>query len=217
MGWRARVWCPRVILLCGLAASGGAAAETAQSPTIRVKVNDLAGLPAGAVTRAASDAMGIFREAGLDATWVEDPGEGDGANRPPAEVSVRVVILPEVASEAMCKRAALGASVMGVALVGPALRDSGTAWVFYNRIQNAALARGRHPLAGLVHVMAHEAGHVLLGTNGHAASGLMQAGWNPSITLFETFRPAEVKRIHARFSTMDTLTQVIDTTTGTSR
>ena len=203
MGYRAMVGFGSVMLVCGMPAGGASGAEGREALSIRVELTDLAGLPPDAVAWATDEATGIFQAAGLNVTWQAASGDDDRAERQPAPVKVRLVILSGSVSEAMCKRAGLDAAAMGVALTGPDLRDAGMAWVFYDRIEEAALARGSAPLRGLAHVMAHEVGHVLLGTNGHAARGLMQAEWNPAATTFETFRPAEVERIRARFGRDD--------------
>jgi len=51
------------------------------------------------------------------------------------------------------------------------------AYVFYDRIQELAQRR-RLGHALLADVMAHEIGHLLLGSTSHSASGIMCAHWN---------------------------------------
>jgi hypothetical protein len=53
-----------------------------------------------------------------------------------------------------------------------------TAYVFFSRIQQQA-ELGELPLEiVLSHAVAHELGHLLLGSNSHAVRGLMQSRWS---------------------------------------
>lgn len=58
--------------------------------------------------------------------------------------------------------------------------------IFYDRV--AALEHGPRMLG---HVMAHELGHMLMGTNGHSESGMMMARWRPDEVLSIRYRPLE--------------------------
>jgi hypothetical protein len=87
--------------------------------------------------------------------------------------------------------------------------------VFYDRVQKvmdrhyaaASLARaqsGRWAILG--HVLAHEIGHVLLGTDRHSPGGLMRAAWDHKYldrmaTAPLLFTPNEVRSIQQRLKT----------------
>jgi hypothetical protein len=58
--------------------------------------------------------------------------------------------------------------------------------IFYDRL-GPALSLLQHPQYLLGHVLAHEIGHKLIGTDSHAADGLMKAHWSA----------AEVRRMQA--------------------
>jgi len=50
-------------------------------------------------------------------------------------------------------------------------------------------------------VIAHEVGHVVIGTKSHAGAGLMRPIWNPHVSPFQTFTPSQVRTIRHRFTT----------------
>jgi hypothetical protein len=49
--------------------------------------------------------------------------------------------------------------------------------VFYHRVQKIAKARLAAPPQILGHALAHEIGHLLLGSNSHSPKGIMRADW----------------------------------------
>ena len=121
-----------------------------------------------------------FSQAGIVVSWLDcgtdsstpDQVPGD-CSQPlrPREVVVRVVAAGKV--HAINDQAALGYSLID------RRRASGTlATVYLDRV--AALARrGRVETADLLaRAIAHEIGHLFLGTNAHASHGLMRAVWS---------------------------------------
>ena len=71
-----------------------------------------------------------------------------------------------------------GEHVLGEAIVNGASGPNTVATVYAAAIAERARRDGT-PLATIVgRVSAHEIGHLLLGTNAHAAHGLMRASWN---------------------------------------
>jgi hypothetical protein len=116
-------------------------------------------------------------------------------------VEVRVVIVPRDMAEKKCREEGLGVDVMGVAISGATEARGRIAYVFYNRVERAAIAH-RIPIArGLGHVMAHEIGHLLIGVNSHSGHGLMSQEWNPREQQAQTFTSSQVEIIRNRFIT----------------
>jgi hypothetical protein len=65
--------------------------------------------------------------------------------------------------------------------VGPGGNKRGDmAYVFYYRVEELARGRSLSAADSLGHAMAHEIGHLLLGTNSHSPTGLMRARWDRS-------------------------------------
>jgi hypothetical protein len=141
---------------------------------------------AGDLTLAQAAATAILEDAGIAVTWVRcdavsvrrDENETLVASRenpcvaPLAanELAIRFVNLP-------AHLAGQDLVTLGDSLVDTRLRAGSLATIYVNRV--AALAgRCRIDVRMLLgRAVAHEIGHLLLGTSAHAASGLMRAAW----------------------------------------
>jgi hypothetical protein len=53
--------------------------------------------------------------------------------------------------------------------------------IFYDRMETLANSMNEATYIVLGHAMAHEIGHVLLGSSDHASGGMMQGAWTPAI------------------------------------
>ena len=164
-----------------------------------IRVYDNAGLPASERTRAIARAREILTRAEVDAEWLDCPARGMKAAWACAaplgwrELVVRLGRAP--ARDGNAK--ALGSSVID-AKTG----DGTFATVYVDRVQLVA-QQGRTDVATMIgRLMAHEVGHLLLGTNNHSGSGLMREIW----TLGEltrnsaedwTFSPTQLETLRA--------------------
>ena len=72
--------------------------------------------------------------------------------------------------------------------------------IFADRIGQTALQYLAKFHRGLAHVMAHEVGHLLLGTHSHAPTGLMAVSWLPLETRLQTLTPDQAHVIRVRAS-----------------
>ena len=72
----------------------------------------------------------------------------------------------------------LGVDTLGFALVDVDAGAGLLATVYADRVRVMAQSAGIDEAELLGRAMAHEVGHLLLGTNGHAAHGLMRASWS---------------------------------------
>jgi hypothetical protein len=78
----------------------------------------------------------------------------------------------------MAKRLRQKGDAFGVAAEGGEGEFGGDAWIFYDQIKEPAV-RGELSLTQILgSVIAHELGHLLLGTNSHSRTGLMRARWS---------------------------------------
>lgn len=66
---------------------------------------------------------------------------------------------------------------LGYAYVDPRRREGALATIYLDRVDALAAATGINRRIVLGRAIAHEVGHLLLGTNGHSDSGLMRAVW----------------------------------------
>jgi len=179
------------VVATGVVAAGTffAASEPAMSlaavipDSLIIRVYDNAGILAGDRARAISRAREILSRAELDVEFRDCPARGAKA---PA-----VCTVPPDAGE-LIVRLARGANRSDVApgndppdsgrALGHSLIDTSTgtgtlATVFVDRIEVMA-DRARADRSAMVgRVMAHEIGHLLLGTNAHSGTGLMREIW----------------------------------------
>ncbi len=122
------------------------------------------------VIEALDRAKSIFGHAGIEMAWLQRV-----PNQPiPPEKLDRVDYVARILPHA---RAALGRSALGEAL----LCGAGQAVCFVNIFLDRVKEQARQGSLGLDqvlgHAIAHELGHLLLGSNSHFSIGLMKAKW----------------------------------------
>src|SRR5262245_31679651 len=141
-------------------------------------------MAAGDRAAATDVAARILRSAGIDILWMncnDRVSAGHPAAHPscttppnPDEVIVRFVS----ASTSSNPRAKSGADSLGDAYVDTAAARGSLATVYVNRVAAMARTSGVDTGTLLGRVVAHEIGHLLLGTSAHQTSGLMRAEWS---------------------------------------
>jgi len=157
-----------------LAAGTGVPRAAVILDSLVVRVYDNAGVLADHRARAIKSAHEILTRAELAVEWHDCPAGGvrlrrDCAAVPaPEELSVRLVRSP---------RRTAGDRALGNALIDSSTGKGTLATVFVDRIE-AMAARGPIDAWSVVgRVMAHEIGHLLLGTNSHSDTGVMREIW----------------------------------------
>jgi hypothetical protein len=166
-----------VAVLTALSSSAWSKVPIMKELPITVSVHNDAGIPFGILLQAESEASRIFRQSGLEIRWLnctipqsvpESPSECAAADFP-RHLQLRIV-----------KRSLnLDERAMGISY----LSDDGTgcyADLFFDRAQLIHEISHISVAAILGHGVAHEIGHLLLGTNSHAPTGLMRARWQPA-------------------------------------
>ena len=150
-----------------------------------VRIYNIARLPRGDIAAAQRAAEKIFRRAGIELRWRACPGVDDGAG-----------IADDVCMERLQPREMIGrlvtgghvpsGQVFGQALVIDGTHTSTMATVFADRISMTAsrLSIDRATLLG--RTLAHELGHLLLGSNSHASYGLMRGMWSDAVMRSDT-------------------------------
>lgn len=149
-------------------------------PKIQVFIYNYAGVSAETLARAEREATRIYSRTGIAMEWLDCPLTADQATQYAAcqlPVSAARLTL-RILSRTMADRIGLSKVTFGSALLP---EDSG----FGTVAQVCAhcceeLAKGNESMyaAVLGHVMAHELGHLLLGTGSHGATGLMHVPWD---------------------------------------
>jgi len=180
---RTTTW--QATVMAGMIVTAGASAIGADRQVL-VCMDSKGLVPASAQYRATAQASAIFAKIGVGLTWARRSDCVDGG------VEIQVVPkAPETASP----------SALAHAL--PFGNRSQRITIFYDRVQRLVGPQENWIPAVLGHVLAHEIGHVLLGTDGHTDTGLMEAQWTKKEVSMMQFRPlgftpAHVDLIHER-------------------
>jgi hypothetical protein len=145
---------------------------------LKVRVYNAAVMLAADQAFALRAAATVLAAAGIDTSWLpcgdvaSDP-TATVCNRPldPSELSVRLVRLPGTAS-------ARGELQLGYSLVDRTAGAGTLATIYADRVAWLAGEAGADMPTLVGFAIAHEVGHLLLGTNAHSGSGLMRAVWS---------------------------------------
>lgn len=155
-----------------------AVAESTARPILVVHINNYAKVVPSTLAAAETRAARLFHNAGVEVAWLHCPITTADARRVPAcqtsdvmNVMVRIIAHAETSPT-------LGEHMLGFAV--PAPGGGIYTAVVYDRVRRMARARLASEAEILGCAIAHEVGHLLLGSEPHAAAGLMRAEWNPA-------------------------------------
>jgi hypothetical protein len=132
-----------------------------------VRTYDNAGLASFERPIATNEASAILRDAGLELAW-RDCRVGCAEALGRDEIVVRLVTAPATAAPGS----------LGYALVDLEQGKGTLATVYLDRIRSIARRTGVDAGRLIGRAIAHEIGHLLLGTSRHSAAGLMRARWS---------------------------------------
>jgi hypothetical protein len=163
---------------------------------VRLQVIDYAGVLPDHLRYAQDTADGLYGDAGIALEWVH-PSEVNVSFGPAFDYSV-MILAGEVAE---VKAASLGIASR-TALGGAPLDEGGglLAYVFYSRIVDQARAGYLSAALLLGHVIAHELGHLLLGSDNHTVQGIMAPVWDLEHQLPREFTPSQLDAMHRRLT-----------------
>ncbi len=163
-----------LLVLLDLASAGASSGRLAEpDPTIRVRVTNYTEATPATVSKAEREAGRLLDEAGLNAVWIDCPvGQSaviasDPCQQPLAPTDIVLRVLPDRA------RNGVQDSAFGIAVL-PVLAS-----VYYEHAASLARADGGEFETPIIlgFVMAHEIGHLMLGSNSHSDTGIMQGQW----------------------------------------
>jgi hypothetical protein len=145
--------------------------------SVSVLIFDYAGVAPAKMRAGLAEAARILSSGGADAVWIECPTEpvrlasNDTCRDGPKPLTLVVHVLPAGATRRQTERGTGGYAI------APTDGEFGSfAGVFYDRVTDVGDSIGE--AAALGHIIAHELGHLLLGTEQHSASGIMTAYWS---------------------------------------
>ena len=168
--------------------------ESSAAERLIVRTYDTFGVTAGEITNARTVAGAILQDAGLQVVWRDCSG---GCADPLAsgELMVRIVAAPD----------AIVLGSLGCAVIDLQQGTGTLATVYVDRINRLASRVGVNAGTLLGRAVAHEIGHLLLGTSRHSAAGLMRAFWSDgelqrNLAADWTWSPQDVARLTRAFA-----------------
>lgn len=179
------------------------------SLTLAIRFHNYANVPEERVREGILRVNRIYRQVGIEFDWINclaRPQRPAPAicDSPAGPSQVDLVLLPRAGAVRGVSPRTVGITIWQAGQDSP-----GTAYVFYDRVLDLASQRG-HPPSGLLgHALAHEIGHVLLGTAEHSRHGLMRKEWSvedlrQASRSFLAFTPEMTARLreerHVRFA-----------------
>jgi hypothetical protein len=172
------------LLLCVLIATDSleAAQSSGTAPQgnnqIRIRVYDYAGVSEDVLRKAEDVTTGIFQKVGVDFVWFTCARNGEFSDKASCPDAIdRTDLILKLVPHSMSKGLRGKDEVEGLAVDGPD-EFSGHAWVFFDRAKEVAAKHLLNLANVLGNLMAHELGHLLLGSYPHSKTGLMRAGWS---------------------------------------
>jgi hypothetical protein len=141
-----------------------------------ISVHDYADVPSKLLSAAEEQAREIYQRAGLETVWLNCSPKLEKIEPESCHFSDTTHLTLKISPHAFNAQVRDRNDVLGTAY--PDEKGVGYfAYVFYDRVQELA-ERQRLGHTLLADVMAHEIGHLLLGSNSHSLSGIMCAHWN---------------------------------------
>jgi hypothetical protein len=199
-----RIALPSLLVALLFAATTAARIPDPVNPHLRLAIFNDAAIPADTLTQAESRASFVLAQSGIELDWI-NCGRPDPSDFSPHVTPCSSLAWPHQLSVRILPR---GRSIHSD-IFGQAFLDESGSGVYSNVYYNNLAANPEHTqlpdadMLGLV--IAHEVGHLLLGSNSHSSSGLMQARWNASAlqaAIHNTllFAPAQSAALRSRLS-----------------
>jgi len=162
------------------------ATQPAAAPSLRLVIHlyDLANISPETLAEAESEAARILATAGVEVVWQR--GSADSLEAHSSDQTSGITVLKQERDTRNYLVVRIVRDFPALALPGvlgyafPAAKAGAHATVFYDRIEPLGQSGLISVSALLGHAMAHEIGHVLLGTTKHAPDGIMKARWSKS-------------------------------------
>ena len=174
----------KMLLALGiLSASWQAYARSAAAPPLPLSIHlyDLANISPHTLDEATREAARVLATAGVEVVWQPGPANSAEAHASDQTASTAVWRQPLDTRDYLVVRIVRGfparalSGALGFSL--PDAKVGAQATIFYDRIEPLDQPGVISVSALLGHAMAHEIGHVLLGTMEHSPEGIMKARW----------------------------------------
>lgn len=154
------------------------AEDAARGTELVVRVSDYARIPADMLGTAVQLARSVLGRAGVETHW--RAGTTTALDAPPRdrEAGRGSELTIEIFGRGQSRALAPSPEVLGFALLPTREGEDPYGVVFVEKATGLARKAGVPLPLVLGHAMAHEIGHLLLGTHDHSTTGLMRAQWS---------------------------------------
>lgn len=161
---------------CGAATNTSVPPGTHRTSQVTVRIRNYAHVESGVLLAAERITDDILQKARVKMAWMDC---STGAKEPTCDTPLGPTeLVLNLLPRAMSDRLSLRADAFGAALESAEGGLGSDAWIFCDRVKDAAAQRQLTRSVLLGTVIAHELGHLLLSTNSHSAFGLMRANWS---------------------------------------
>jgi hypothetical protein len=149
----------------------GAPGTRPLEPALTISVHDYANVPAQLLSAAEGEAHRIFHHAGVETVWLNCSPKLEKIQPGGCYIADSTHLVVKVLRHAISAQVRDRPEVLGLAT----LDEKGVGfygYIFYDRVQRLAEKRRlKHRLLGSV--LAHETGHLMMGSNSHSIWGIM--------------------------------------------
>ena len=149
------------------------------SPQITLRVFNYAQVSPETWSIAQQVASRIFSQSGVKTLWLDCSLSSAGTYSLPVceTLAGPTDFIVRIVPASPATREHFGDGTLGIA-AQPDKGTSASASIFLNRVEELAKGGSASHAVILGHAVAHEIGHLLLGSNSHSPIGLMRAKWN---------------------------------------
>ena len=189
-------WTRTVLVAIGMAGTTRAAnAQPADpstvtgqgQPTIVLHVMNYAALSRDVLDETMVRVARVYNVIGVRTVWVESERSADQRQNGPLHLSI-LLLSRDMADKKISSEG------LKEGVFGQAHQPSRRASIFCDRIETMPSAPTYFPIP-LGDVIAHEVGHLVLGTNSHSRSGILRANVNVHTIHLQTFDEAQARTI----------------------
>jgi hypothetical protein len=179
-----------LVVLFVMSAIDAHAAGQTDTPTVVVRLDNVAVVPVADLDFAKNRAANVFSRIGVRVTWIDEDMAFREHLRPPFTVVV-------INSGAQLLARPAFVDTLGFADPGVA-----RAHVIYDRVE-ALTARWQQGVASVLgDVIAHELGHLMLPSPRHSTRGIMRSGVDVHVHALETFTDPQARQIVSRLTVL---------------
>jgi hypothetical protein len=182
-----------------------AESNTVDNLTIALHIYDYAQVEPQELAQAQEEASRVLARVGIEANWLNCPVPGRESQSNEAcrsTAGARELVL-RILPRAMAERMAREKHSLGFAQLSTDGTPGYVANVFYHRVESLTVELNSSRAVILGYALAHEIGHLLLGTTSHSPNGIMRAHWTEKEMLSASagrfgFLPQQAVRIRGQ-------------------